>query len=1483
MKRFFYSIGIILLCTFMVLGFLLALARSSRIQTAAIGVLTKHLSEGLRTHVSVGRMDYQFPNSLLIEDIYVEDQMADTLLFVDTLQARFDFLALRDNRVSFRSALLKGVRAYAHMLDGDSVANYQFLVDAFSSPSDGETHPFPITLEVKNVSLEDARLQYCDWWIRSLSAGLSLHSLSADSLNAEIERLTLRLTNSADRLKGQEFALTDLRAHLIATDSLIEMPVLRMETPRSLFSASVVRMAIPEDNLIADRLAHSEVAFRLEELSFTPSDIALFVPQLARANSPFSMTADLSGRVDSLHAADLSVTYEGQRILLGDITAYGLPNLDSLYVRATCEDLFVNKAVLQDIASDFTNRPIELPVLVGRLGAVHYRGTLEGPLDSLMLRGAFSSALGSLTTIGRFTTNSEFSEFGFVGDISTRRFALGRLLAESDLGNVAFTSHYNGHFGKEHPFHGTASLKVSELQYRQYTYQNFRLDGNFRDNIFLGDMEMEDPNLDFDFHGKIDLSHRTPEYAFALALHHLRLGDLHFSDKYYDADLRLGADIAISGNRLDNLRGAVHLDTVTFTHLGRSMTIQQFDFSAEPGLMAVRSDILTAQCSGQYTFASLPTTFRKIVAQYVPKVFTERARQSLELTQSANEMQFYFYFKRLDELCAVLDLPVSVPSLPTVKGMLNEPANQFALQAVVPEVRTANQFLEDVSLNIDNRNDCFNLAFYLLKHKNERSTADNQLGDIRFYTNLHAGNDSLRLSLDWANPDTLHNAGKVQIHTRFAQYEGQPIINTHILPTSILLNDTVWQLGNSYVTYVGVDTTLQIERFFLGSESQYISVDGLASPREEDALRVKLHEIDLDYFLEWTDVKNSITFGGRISGWAKLYDLFTQPKFEAEVAMDHAALNGYEIGDVRATASLDPDTKAVLIAGDVTEHFPSFDKRVAHVDGLVEGGNWGLDIQTDSISLAFINGWTDGILSDLSGRVQGQVNVGGDPTGAVFVTCAANVIEASVTIPYTGATYTFSDSAFMDSTAIRFPNIHLHDKEGNMLLLNGVITHDIFRDFAFNLAAKSDRAIVLDLPAGDYYGGKVYAAADVQIEGDERAISIRAYGKTKPGSQFISSITSASTASSSDFIHFIDHQLEQHEEIDDEGNHLNHLANHLAERGTDLSLILQIEATPDVLARLILDDRTGDELRGYGSGNLQLRMNNDALSFHGQYTIESGKLNFTFQNLIRREFEIAAGSTVTWTGDVESPQLDVHAVYHTTASLRDLFGADAANVTNRSTVPVNCLLSMSGTLEAPVISFGIELPQSDEAISSQVKSIVNTEDMLIRQVLYLLVFNRFYMPEYLQTASNTGINETYSLLSSTVTGQINSWISRLTDVVSVGFNIRQDGQGKDASQEYETQFEIHPVQGLVINGNLGYRYNDIANQPFFGNLDVEYMLTQNGKLRAKAYTHTVDKYSLRQATTVQGLGLIFKHDFNIVDPLKRAKSSADSTLATRKK
>jgi hypothetical protein len=288
------------------------------------------------------------------------------------------------------------------------------------------------------------------------------------------------------------------------------------------------------------------------------------------------------------------------------------------------------------------------------------------------------------------------------------------------------------------------------------------------------------------------------------------------------------------------------------------------------------------------------------------------------------------------------------------------------------------------------------------------------------------------------------------------------------------------------------------------------------------------------------------------------------------------------------------------------------------------------------------------------------------------------------------------------------------------------------------------------------------------------------------------------------------------------------------------------------------------------------------ITMQGGYTLQSGQFSFSLGNIVRRNFVIREGSRITWDNDPLAPTLDITGHYSKNAYLRDLFGSESAQIaTDRTSVPVNCVLMMKGQLFKPELDFAIELPQSDESVQNQVNSMINSKEMLMRQVIYLLVFGRFYTPEYLQNTQNVGLNETYSLLSSTLTGQINSWLSKLTDIFTLGINFSTDGEGETASQEYGANFQLHPINQLIINGNFGYRYNDLSNRPFFGDFDIEYLLTENGKVRVKAYTHTVDKYSLRQANTVQGVGLVFKHDFNW-KKIKRDKKDDSKAKAEAK-
>ena len=87
---------------------------------------------------------------------------------------------------------------------------------------------------------------------------------------------------------------------------------------------------------------------------------------------------------------------------------------------------------------------------------------------------------------------------------------------------------------------------------------------------------------------------------------------------------------------------------------------------------------------------------------------------------------------------------------------------------------------------------------------------------------------------------------------------------------------------------------------------------------------------------------------------------------------------------------------------------------------------------------------------------------------------------------------------------------------------------------------------------------------------------------------------------------------------------------------------------------------------------------------------------------------------------------------------------------------------------------------------------------------------------------------------------------------------------------------------LIFNGNFGYRDNtfNTRNSNFIGDFDLEYLLNRKGSIRLKAYNHFNDQnYYVRNAMTTQGVGVVFKHDFDKLFGKKKQEASTDSTKA----
>ncbi|MCH5689310.1 translocation/assembly module TamB [Niabella sp. W65] len=93
---------------------------------------------------------------------------------------------------------------------------------------------------------------------------------------------------------------------------------------------------------------------------------------------------------------------------------------------------------------------------------------------------------------------------------------------------------------------------------------------------------------------------------------------------------------------------------------------------------------------------------------------------------------------------------------------------------------------------------------------------------------------------------------------------------------------------------------------------------------------------------------------------------------------------------------------------------------------------------------------------------------------------------------------------------------------------------------------------------------------------------------------------------------------------------------------------LDVTANPKVLMKFVMDDLTGDQIFGRGSGTLNIKSGtNEALAIKGRFDIEEGTYNYTFKSFFPKPFEIIKGTEnyISWTGDPLKANINIQAKY----------------------------------------------------------------------------------------------------------------------------------------------------------------------------------------------------------------------------------------------
>ena len=163
--------GILLTCVILLLG-VIGFIHTDWSQQRATKQITMLLSQELNTKVEIERVSTNFFGELLsIHHLSVEDRQNRKMLKMDELKVSLDLWQLLRQKLYVTKANIKGFEAHVYKpaTDSDSVANYQFVIEAIQrntkkkTTTDTDTLRRPkLTFDVGRLDLEDIQLTFND-------------------------------------------------------------------------------------------------------------------------------------------------------------------------------------------------------------------------------------------------------------------------------------------------------------------------------------------------------------------------------------------------------------------------------------------------------------------------------------------------------------------------------------------------------------------------------------------------------------------------------------------------------------------------------------------------------------------------------------------------------------------------------------------------------------------------------------------------------------------------------------------------------------------------------------------------------------------------------------------------------------------------------------------------------------------------------------------------------------------------------------------------------------------------------------------------------------------------------------------------------------------------------------------------------------------------------------------------------------------------
>jgi hypothetical protein len=1481
----FFSVLLFLLLTiFFVL-------KSSRVQTYVTQRVSSYLSEEYNTVVKTGRVELSLFEGLLIEDLYVEDQQKDTLLYVGSFGVFPKGFPRSASKLHFRSISADELYLNVYQLP-DSSLNMQFLLDAFASDETSEDSE--LLISCRELKISESRINYRelnpdtvhginygDIALRDFSFKLSDFELHNDDISFASAVISMKDKSGFD-LNGLSLENTSLEADIIRSEAI------SMTTPQSFIEIRSFVMDYSKPDAFSNFSDEVYLNGIFSDSTYVrASDLNAFLSEPILGFDDLALSGSLAGKINQMQIRNF-------KLRIGNILRFQLQaninnllNFDSLAFDTDIENFRADPAQMSNLRMGHQDSALfELPEQIKNLRQIDFEGSAVGDLNNYRASGSFQSPMGDLSlrvTGGRDSVRSQF----LFGQVVAEHIKLDKILNDNDFGQVSMKQEIDFAMGRDEKIEFETSGLIDSVDYKSYRYRAVNIFARMKEsNIDSFLVAAEDENLDLMIFGSANFNRQLPVFKIQADVNYANLYALNLYTKNYPARVAFNIGADFTGDSPDNFIGQIALsepfiialDTVQakLDNFVISSEIAAYEQGDEVKRYRLNSDILDGEMMLKGSTSHLLPAVLKTLSEYLPALIAQSSDERPEQISSA---EMNFDIKDAGFLFQFIDPGMALAEGTHIESNFDSRTNFMDFKLNSPGFRSGDILIKDFYLNTETQDEHLFLSL---------GSTEVDIGLETTVKNLELNSkmykDTADLNLLWNNfADTMNTKGDIRGKIAFDDLKNDSSfrVKADLQKSTLMFDGQTWTLSDAEI--LSDSSYVEIKGLEFVNKLQRIAVNGEISHKPDSELKLQFAQFELDN-LQYL-LPEDFEIAGVMNGEFRFRELYSDFIILSKDTIENLSLNNINLGDMYLSSDWNSNASGVNFSF-YNEYGDADLGQKVQVTDSVYGTYWPAN---DSIAVAgSFNGFNLRTFKPLykdyidfmrGSQLTGDFRVDGfikDPQ-----------LRGSLALKITGLGINYLETAYsvneslnlsFNNQLIRIDTTKLYSRGGGEAFLFGDIKHNSFNNFDFDITLQTEKFQFLNTPPADtsYFYGTAYGSGLIYVKGSQDDLFLDIDIVTDNNTAFYIPLTSTETLEEEQsFMAF--EEPENSEEDETDIFNKPETVTQEPESG-NMNINMNLNVTPGAEIQLIMDEQTGDIIKARGSGDLQIAINSAGdFQMFGDYTIEKGDYLFTLQNFFSKHFTIRKGGTIHWTGNPEDADIDLTAVY--ALPKVGVYSLLLDPSLQAAKTPVNCIIEMDGDLNNPAVKFDVEFPGDEYRIAQHFK--VLEQDEVNEQFLSLLLIGSFQPLPGLSQEAATGSPVKIGEL---VSNQLNRRLSDLTKDVDVGVNYQT---GSDITTD-EVALELSTRlwdDRITIGGNVGVggglreSQSNSQTDNIIGEVEMNVKLNPKGTVQLKAYNKANDDLTYDKGLYTQGIGFFWRREFDKVLFLN-AKNSADSAQNT---